>query len=93
MRDRTYVKQNMCMFLATMANLCMQWCVIPMSMCPPRTLFRIHHAYALEYDKPWLIEHYIQIFNMRSWLYSIVHASIFYEILETYMFFLQIPNM
>ena len=37
---------------------------ILMPMCLLRTLLHIQHAYALEYDKPWLIQHYIQIYNM-----------------------------
>ena len=37
---------------------------IPMPMCLLCTLLRIQHAYSLEYDIPWLIQHYIQIFNM-----------------------------
>ena len=37
---------------------------IPIPMCLLCTLLRIQHACALEYDKPWLIQHYIQIFNM-----------------------------
>ena len=55
-----------------------------MPMCLLRTLLWIQHAYALEYDKPWLIEHYIQIFNMlvfSRWLQYAAHH--FYEILET----------
>ena len=35
-----------------------------MPMCLLHTLLWIQHAYALEYDKPWLIQHYIEIFNM-----------------------------
>ena len=61
-----------------------------MPMCLFRTLLRIKHAYALEYDKPWLIQHYISKFSICSCLvvgYSMMHTSIFYEILETYMVF------
>ena len=59
-----------------------------MPMCLLCTLLRIQHACALEYDKPWLIQHYIQIFNMLVFRGSsdyAVHTSIFYEILETDM--------
>ena len=37
---------------------------IPMPMCLLCTLLQLQHARALEYDQPWLIQHYIQIFNM-----------------------------
>ena len=40
------------------------WHGILMHMCLLQTLLCIQHAYALEYDKPWLIEHCIQIFNI-----------------------------
>ena len=66
-----------------------------MPMCLVQNFLRIQHAYVMEYDKPWLIEHYIEILNMLvfSRWYNMLHTSIFYEILETYMFFLHIPNM
>ena len=37
---------------------------IPLPMCLLCTLLQIQHACALEYDKPWQIQHYIHIFNM-----------------------------
>ena len=64
-------------------------------MCLLLTLLRIQHAYALEYDKPWLIEHYIQIFNMLVFSHWLQYAPPlhFHEILETYKVFLRITNM
>ena len=62
---------------------------IPMPMCLLCTLLRIQHACALEYDKPWQIQH-ISIFSICSCLavrLIMLHTSIFYEILETYMVF------
>ena len=61
-----------------------------MPMCLLRTLLQIQDVYALEYDKPWLIQHYIQIFNMlmfSRWLHYATHLHKFYEILETDMVF------
>ena len=49
---------------------------ILMPMCLLWTLLQIQHAYALEYDKPWLIEHYIKNLNMLMfihWLQYVVH--------------------
>ena len=63
-----------------------------MPMCLLQTLLRIHHVYALEYDKPWLIEHYIQICSCLAIGYSMLHISIFYEILETDMVFFADSN-
>ena len=48
---------------------------ILMPMCLLRTLLRIQHAYALEYDKPWLIQHYIQIFNVLVFSHSFDYAA------------------
>ena len=47
---------------------------ILMPMCFLRIL-RIQHAYALEYDKPWLIQHYIQIFNVLVFSHSSDYAA------------------
>ena len=60
-----------------------------MPMCLLRTLLQIQHSYALDYDKPSLIQHYIQISNMLVFSGSSDYAapSIFYEILETDMVF------
>ena len=60
-----------------------------MPTCLLCTLLRIQHAYALEYDKPWLIQNYIQISNMLvfSGLYDYAAHLHFYEILETDMVF------
>ena len=60
-----------------------------MPMCLLFPLLRIQHACALEYDKPWQIQHYIQIFNMLmfSSLSDYVAHLHFYEILETDMVF------
>ena len=65
------------------------WHGILMPMCLLRTLLKIQHAYALEYDKPWLIQHYIQIFNMLvfSRLFDYTAHLHFYEILEIDMVF------
>ena len=62
---------------------------IPMPMCLLCTLLRIQHACALEYDKPWQIQHYIHIFNMLvlSGSSVMLYTSIFYDILETNMVF------
>ena len=76
-------------FMPLWTNLHPCWHDILMPMFLLQTLLRIHHAYALEYDKPWLIEHYIQIFNMpmfSRWLQYVAHLH-FYEILETNMVF------
>ena len=51
---------------------------ILMPMCLLRILLRIQHAYALEYDKPWLIQHYIQIFNMLVFSHSSEYAAHLY---------------
>ena len=67
-----------------------------MPMCLLQTFLQIQHAYALEYDKPWIIEHYIQILNMlvfSRWLPVYCTPPFFYKILEKEIFFLQIPNM
>ena len=49
-----------------------------MPMCLLRTLLQIQHAYGLEYDKPWLIQHYIQIFNMIIFSCSSEYATHFH---------------
>ena len=63
---------------------------ILMPICLLRTLLRIQHAYALEYDKPWLIQHYIQIFNMlmfsRSSDYA-AHLHFLWDFRNIYGFF------
>ena len=61
-----------------------------MPMCLHQTSLQIQHAYALEYDKPRLIQHYIQIFNMLvfiCWLHYATDLHKFYESLETIMVF------
>ena len=59
-----------------------------MHMCMLRTLLRIQHACALEYDKPWLIQHYIKIFNMLVFSgssdYVAVAAATFSQIFENF---------
>ena len=55
-----------------------------MPMCLLYTLLQIQLAFALQYEKPWLIQHYIQIFNMLVFSGSsdfVAHLH-FYEILE-----------
>ena len=62
---------------------------IPMPMCLLCTLLRIQHACALEYDQPWQFN-IISKFSICLCLVvrlSMLHTSIFYEILETYMVF------
>ena len=44
-------------------------------MCLLHSLLRIQHAYSLEYDKPWLIKHYIQIFNVLVFSRSFDYAA------------------
>ena len=58
---------------------------ILMHMC----LLQIHHAYALKYDIPSLIQHYIKFFICLCLAVHLImlRTSIFYEILETDMVF------
>ena len=63
---------------------------IPMPMCLLCTLLQIQHAYALEYDKPWLIQHYIQIFNMLVFSCSsnyVAHLHFLWYFRNIYSFF------
>ena len=65
------------------------WHEILMPMCLLETLLQIHHAYALKYDKPWLIEHYIQIFNMlvfSHWLQYATHLNFLWNFRNIYGF-------
>ena len=63
---------------------------IPMPMCLLCTLLRIQHAYALEYDKPWLIQHYIQTSNMLVFsgsFYYAAHLHFLWDFINRYVFF------
>ena len=63
---------------------------ISMPMCLLCTLLRIQHAYALEYDKPWPIQHYIQISNMLVFSGSsdyVAHLHFLWDFRNRYGFF------
>ena len=67
-------KTHACFFpLWSSLHLC--GCGILMPVCLFLTLLQVHHVYALKYDKPWLIEHYIQIFHMLVFSHCLQYAT------------------
>ena len=83
-------KQNMSMFIATMVEPPPIWHGSFMPMGLIQTLLWIHHAYALENPKPWIIEHWIQIFNMlvfSHWLHYVAHLHFLWMFRNRYGFF------
>ena len=83
---------NSKMYSLQMIRSCFHPCFhgILMPMFLLDTFLRIQHAYALEYDKPWKIQHYIQIFNMLVFSCSsdyAAHLHFLWDFINRYVFF------